>query len=220
MGGVGECGRSARRGSGYGVGGQPSPRRGGGRGRWQQSGGGWEETGATPRRADGAGWGGRAPRGGNSAAPRRRGLAPDARARRAEAPGRRDPGGELEASPTVAAAGPAVRRQRCLLLSPTPLQPLKWFPETPDRGGCGRAPSSRLAPALGKRAALTAGSGGRGTPAPLSLRDPAGPGAGWGMVGRFGGEGEKVVHLSLTPLNFLALEPANFLCPHPYPEGV
>lgn len=32
---------------------QPAPGRGGVRGRWQQCGGGWEETGATPRRKAG-----------------------------------------------------------------------------------------------------------------------------------------------------------------------
>lgn len=85
--------------------------------------------------------------------------------------------------PTVAAAGRIVRGPRCLPLL-TPLQPLKWFPETPEKGGCGKAQSWGLTPALRKRTTLRAGFRG---PAPLTCRDPARPRAGWGMVGRLGG---------------------------------
>lgn len=52
--------------------------------------------------------------------------------------------------------------------------------------------------------------------------DLSGPCASWSGLGdsrKTPGEGDNVVHLSLTPLNFLALESANFPCPHPLPPG-
>lgn len=42
--------------------------------------------------------------------------------------------------PTVAAAGRMVCGPRCPPLL-TSLQPLKWVPKTPDRGGCGKVES-------------------------------------------------------------------------------
>lgn len=56
--------------------------------------------------------------------------------------------------PTVAAAGRTVRGPRCIPLL-TPLQPLKWFPKTPERGECGKAQSWSLTPALQKRTTLS-----------------------------------------------------------------
>lgn len=52
--------------------------------------------------------------------------------------------------------------------------------------------------------------------------DLPGPCASWSGLGdgrKTPGQGDNVVHLSLTPLNFLAPESANFPCPHPDPEG-
>ena len=52
--------------------------------------------------------------------------------------------------------------------------------------------------------------------------DLSGPCASWSGLGdgrKTPGEGDDVVHLSLMPLNFPALESANFPCPHPYPQG-
>ncbi|XP_044916995.1 homeobox protein Mohawk isoform X1 [Felis catus] len=60
-----------------------------------------------------------------------------------EAPGRRDLGGELKAFSMTAAAGLVVRGPRRLLPLLTSMQPLKWFPETPERGGTRALRSSR-----------------------------------------------------------------------------
>lgn len=164
------------RGSGHGLGGQPTPRWGGVRGAGSPGRRAAQLLGGL-RRGDGAGCGGRAPLGGHSADPLQRGLAPDAGALPAEAPRHGYSGGELEAFSDCGSRRPCGARTAIPPLLKC-LQPPKWFPETPERGGCGRDPSSRLAPAPRKRTTLTAGCRKPGTHAPLSCRDPASPRAG------------------------------------------
>lgn len=114
--------------------------------------------------------------------------------------------------PTGAAAGPAVRGPRRLF----PLfNPLSTSPR-PQRGvgveGL-RARGSHPRCGRGQHWPLARGGGsGRGA-------GPSASGAGCGVVGESEG-GEGMVHLSLSPLHFLALESANFLALTPTPGAV
>lgn len=118
--------------------------------------------------------------------------------------------------PTGAAAGPAVRGPRRLFPLFNPFSTSEMVPRDPREGWVWKdselAARTRAAEEDSTGHWLGGGGSGRGA-------GPSASGAGCGVVGGSEG-GEGMVHLSLSPLHFLALESANFPALTPAPRAV